>query len=737
MKKLLIVIGVICSALFTAAGQENSIYLDQSSFESLSADGLTNLAVDKIQNDRSNRPCARLKIRMDRMTPDEIKETDVILIGGNVMITNRYNAALGNGIIVEMTAKNNIRFYLKHPTIGSSNTVSVSMEGNKEYQINAFGNRSHSITIACDRVGAEVYVNEAYHGEISSTKMITVPNVRSGSHKVKIMDGNDLAEETINVSSDQVYFPIALKNSASLQKYVVFEVIPDNAIIELDGTVIPLKEGKAHKSLRYGTHSYSITAPKHHGTTGSINIAESTQEPHIIKINLPKAYGYLEIGASASGADVYVDGEPAGQAPLRMELSSGTHDIKLIKAMHKPYSQNITIEDDKTVKMIPELVANYAEVTISVEKDADIWIDMEKMGKGRWTGKLGYGLYTIEVRKEGYKNTRISHEVTSDRSTHNLTVSELEPVIGSLVIESDPVLADIYIDGVNIGKSPKRAEVLAGTRQVRISQEGYEDYTTSVNIREGKEENITAIMKKRTAKKKPVMKPDTENMFQMGFGFESSYTKHNQFAFPIDLRIGSNDEIFNLFIGEAIGWDSATPGNSKLSSSCKFDSGSVTYLATYIQGRFNFMRSSTLRIFTYIGGNLYFNINGSLKYTAASSSANYSTYTTYNTVNITPATNTVNYSGRIGFGFGGRVMELSIYCDYLFGEHFDMKYLSEEREYRETWKSEFYQYDHEKGELTKTYNNLINDGAAIWDNFGYPLSFGFSIKFYLFTGWEF
>ena len=710
--------------------------MDQSSFKALSADGLTNLAVDQIQNDRSNRPCARLKIRMDRMTPDEIKQTDVILIGGNVMITNRYNAALGNGIIVEMTAKSNIRFYLKHPTIGSSNTVSVSMEGNKEYQIDAFGNRSQSITIACDRVGAEVFVDEVYLGEISSTKMITVPNVKSGSHKVKIMDGNDTTEETINVSSDQVYFSIALKNSASLQKYVVFEVIPDNAIIELDGTVIPVKNGKAHKSLRYGTHSYNITAPKHHGTTGSIDIVESTQEPHIIKINLPKAYGYLEIGASASGAEVYVDGESAGQAPLRMELSSGTHNIKLIKAMHKPYSQNITIEDNKTVKMIPELVANYAEVSISAEKDAEIWIDMEKMGKGRWTGKLGYGLYTVEVRKEGYRNTRISYEVTSDRSTHNLTVSKLEPVIGSLVIESDPVLADIYIDGVNIGKSPKRAEVLAGTRQVRISQEGYEDYTTSVNIREGKEENITAIMKKRTAKKKPVIKLDTENLYQMGFGFESSYTKHNQFAFPIDLRIGCNDQIFNFFIGEAIGWDSATPSNTPFSSSCKFDSGSVTYLTTYIQGRFNFLRSSTLRIFTYIGGNLHLNINGSLKHLTSRSSASYSTYTAYNTVNITPATNTVNYSGRVGLGFGGKVMELSIYCDYLFGEHFDMKYMSEEREYRETWKSEFYKYDYEKGKLTAKYT-LIDDAAAILYNFAYPLSFGFSIKFYLFSGWDF
>ena len=136
-----------------AFAQNNAIHLDAGSFRPLSTDALTNLAVDPIGNDRSNRPCARIKIRMDRMTPDEIRQTQIKLIGGNIMLTKRINADSGNGIIVEMTARKDVRFYLVHPQIGSSNTVIVSLEGGKEYQMNAWGNRSHSITIACDRVG--------------------------------------------------------------------------------------------------------------------------------------------------------------------------------------------------------------------------------------------------------------------------------------------------------------------------------------------------------------------------------------------------------------------------------------------------------------------------------------------------------------------------------------------------------------------------------------------------------
>ena len=738
MKKIILILGLIYS--ITSAAQEAGIYLDQSSFKALSTDALTNLPVDKIENDRSNRPCARLKIRIDRMTRDEIRQVEVKVLGGNVVLMKREVASGGNGLILEMTAKKDIRFYLKHPTMGTSDIASISMEGNQEYQINAWGTRSQSITIACDRVGADVYVDGAYSGEISSSRILTVTDVKSGNHTVKIMDGNDLTEETINVSSDQVYFAIALKNSASLQKYVVFEVAPHNAIIELDGTVVAAKDGKAYRNLRYGTHSYNISAPRHHSSKGSLNIGEDTPEPHIIKVDLSKAYGYLEIGASASGADVYVDGELKGTAPLRLEVLSGVHDLRLIKEMHAPYNQRITIKDDKTEKIAPALIANYADVKVTADNGAEIWIDMKKVGTDQWTGKLGYGLYTIEARKDGHRSIKISHEVTENRTTHTLTLPELEAITGTLVIESDPVLADIYIDGVHVGKTPRRLDVIAGSRKVRISQKGYEDHTASVSIEEGKEKIIHAAMKKAaqkaTSPKKPVRKMDTENMYQMGFGFESSYTTHSQFAFPIDFRIGRNDQIFNFFIGEAIGWDSTNSDNSDNSLPCKFDSGSVTYLTTYIQARFNFLRDHTLRIFTYLGGNLHLNINGSLKHTESSSSESYSTYTTYNTVNITPAVNLLNYSGRLGFGFGGRALELSIYCDYLLGEHFNMKYMSEEREYKETWKSEFYNYDHEKGKITNSYK-LSEEGAQLWDRFSNRFSFGFSIKVYLFSGFEF
>lgn len=727
--RLFIVFAIAVLTDIAAFAQDNAIHLDAGSFRPLSTDALTNLAVDPIGNDRSNRPCARIKIRMDRMTPDEIRQTQIKLIGGNIMLTKRINADSGNGIIVEMTARKDVRFYLVHPQIGSSNTVIVSLEGGKEYQMNAWGNRSHSITIACDRVGADVYIDDAYAGKIGSGRMVTVPNIKSGDHIVRIHEGNDRTEESIHVSSDQVYFAIALKDSASMQKYVVFSVEPADAIVELDGTVLSVKDGKAYRSLRYGVHTYTVSAPRHHTFTGRIEIGEDTPEQYIISKVLAKAYGYLEIGKSASGAGVYVDGDFAGTAPLTKDLSSGSHRIKLIKPMHEPHEQTVTIKDGQTLRMDPTLTANYAVVTINAEKGAEIWIDMEKKGTGSWTGGLGYGLHMVEARKDGHRSRRISHEVTREESTHSLTLPALETITGSLVIESEPALADIYIDGKNIGKTPRRTDIPVGSHRIRISSKGYDDFSRNVTILEGKESNVYAVMKKEVKKARPARKLtiDTENMFQMGLGFEASFTTHRQYAFPIDFRIGRNDQIFNFFIGEAIGWDSANEP-SQSSYADWDDYGSVTYFTTYTQARFNFFRSSPIRLFTYIGGNLHVNVGGKVEYSIVNN--DYSEVRS--TIDISRAVNPINYSGRFGIGFGGRVAELSVYCDYLFGNHFDMDYLSQERDYDEEWENLY----NGKNGLDIITTNLSERNAGIWEAFSSRLSFGFSVKLYFFTGWD-
>ena len=104
-----------------------TIVVDAASLAPVNVDAVTGLALDPIAKDRSNRPCARIKLHVNRMTPEDISRLEVRTIGGSVLVMKQLVAHEGNGLIIELTAKPQTRFYLHHDRLGDSNPVTVAL----------------------------------------------------------------------------------------------------------------------------------------------------------------------------------------------------------------------------------------------------------------------------------------------------------------------------------------------------------------------------------------------------------------------------------------------------------------------------------------------------------------------------------------------------------------------------------------------------------------------------------
>ena len=139
--------------------QSSTLVLDEKSLEAVNADAVTGLALDPIGKDRSNRPCARIKLHINRMTPEEIGQIEVRTIGGNVLVMKQQLAYEGNGIIIELTARKGTRFYLHHDKFGDSNAVTVDLEANKEYRMEGWNDITLPVTVVCMAQGAEVFLD--------------------------------------------------------------------------------------------------------------------------------------------------------------------------------------------------------------------------------------------------------------------------------------------------------------------------------------------------------------------------------------------------------------------------------------------------------------------------------------------------------------------------------------------------------------------------------------------------
>lgn len=482
--RYLTVLIILSISGFRLNAQNTALVLDASSFKPVQQDAITGVSVDKIEKDRSNRECARIKLHLNRMTPEEIAQVGIRALGGNVIVMKKTVAHGGNGIIFEMTARPGVRFYITHPSLGESNTVMVDLEGNREYAMEGWSEQKYSVTIECNRTGAEVYLDGTYRGVIEANGMLTLTEVAVGDHTVKMKDGADEAEQKINVSMNRIYFPVSLE---SHQQYVVFQVKPLNASVELDGMVLDVVDGAAFANKHFGTYEYTVRAPKHHTYTGSV-IVNDLVNKHIVSVDLLPAYGWIEIAdnGSSNGADVYLDDEYLGKVPFKSkELASGQHSIRITKPMYKPFQASVSVKDNETTQVVPQLIANFANITLEVADDAEIWVNGTIKGKGRWNGAMTIGPNKVETRKPGHRTQTMSYEVTALMEGQTLTLKTPEAILGTLVVESTPPISDVYIDGKLFSQTPVRTHLPVGAHQVRIARKGYKDYQTSVTITEG------------------------------------------------------------------------------------------------------------------------------------------------------------------------------------------------------------------------------------------------------------
>ncbi len=211
MKNLVTILLCICvCTLFSTiafAQSSTSIVLDASSLTPVNTDAVTGLAIDPIGRDRSNRECARIMLHINRMTPEEISQLEIVTKGGIIDVRTCVPNYNGTGLIIELTAKPETRFYLYHKKYGDSNEVTVSLEGNREYTMNAWNETKLSIVVAFPESGAEVYLDEAFRGFVVNN-LLTVSDLTLGHHDLSFRYSAGDYSERIYISPSSIYFEI-------------------------------------------------------------------------------------------------------------------------------------------------------------------------------------------------------------------------------------------------------------------------------------------------------------------------------------------------------------------------------------------------------------------------------------------------------------------------------------------------------------------------------------------------
>ena len=491
MKRFLLYLFILFAPLYATAQLSPSLEIDQSSLAPIQADAISGVTIDKIKRDPSQRPCARIKMHINRMTKEDIAGISVRPVGGSVVVTKQIVATEGNGLIIELTAKAGTRLYLHHDRYGDSNEVSLDLEGDKEYKLNAQLKLLQTVVISSNITEADVYIDNIFKGRTGPNFDISIKDVTPGAHKLRIEYGGAKSEQDIVVDSSNIHFRLNLKQEQARPQFVVIGVEPTNAIVTIDGkSYIPDGQGYVTTLLNNGSYNYSVSSKSYYTETGSFIVNGAK----VIKnIKLRPAHGWLSVSGSGvlQGASVYVDGELIGTAPIKSDkLASGKHSVRIVKSLYKTFEGEVTISDGKSSDYAPSLVADFATVTLTVGNDCDIYINDELKGKGSWRGDLATGAYIFEARKEGHTTTSISKTIEATPAEQTYKIPIPTPILGSLNITSSPIMAEVYIDDKLVGQTPLSIDLIVGKHTIKVVKENLGIEPQNITISEGKTENL-------------------------------------------------------------------------------------------------------------------------------------------------------------------------------------------------------------------------------------------------------
>ena len=330
--------------------------------------------------------------------------------------------------------------------------------------------------------GSEMVQRATRDGEIwlwvsPGLKYLRVKHRDWGQYELRLIDHvarvESLHTYKVTIKGTLVMALQEQNNNSPTQQYLVFQLSPTNAMLEVDGQLWEVApDGTAMKFVNFGTYSYRVQAPNYLPETGKV-----------------------------------------------------------------------TVDDPNNTKTVNvKLKSDFVEVTLQVDADAEIWVNNEKKGTRTWIGQLGKGTYKIECKKEGHETSMISKEITAEMNGQSITLPAPTPIYGSLNVESTPIGATIYIDGKEMGKTPRYInEVLIGQHRLRLVKEGYEEYSETVSVAKGERKQMKTTLKDMLPETK-----DEETFTVNGVNFTMKLVETGIF-------VGDNDSLvlpFAFFLGE-------------------------------------------------------------------------------------------------------------------------------------------------------------------------------------------
>ena len=345
---------------------------------------------------------------------------------------------------------------------------------------------------------------------------------------------------------------------------ITFRLSEENVFISR-GTGAPIKvNGKVTEyQLPKGDYNFTFSKEGFETRTETVKV----ENERIVDINLVagtnstrvRLPGIFLLNSEPSGAVVFLNGQKAGATPINgQNIIAGEYQLMVQKDFYYNYTGTFTINEGETKELpIINLKPRFGYYQVNTTPSAaTVYLDDKLIGVSPVTRRqIESGNHTLRVETNLYHKDEQQFLISNgDDKVFDI---KLNPAFGTLIINSEPEGASLFIDGEEKGTTPYKNENWpSGTYQITLKSDLYLDETRSVIVEDGKPAEQLLVLS-RNFGKITITAPDSK-IFQNGaFMATGSYTanlapgkyvftanrdKHHEAKKEVFVTVGSNEE---------------------------------------------------------------------------------------------------------------------------------------------------------------------------------------------------
>jgi hypothetical protein len=258
-------------------------------------------------------------------------------------------------------------------------------------------------------------------------------------------------------------------------------------------------------SLAAGTYPVIIELDGYEPGNRSLKVAKlRTVQELFVQLVKQAEPPRIDVRADADnnlyGAQVILDGQPQGTAPIVLTTTPGRHLLEIKKPGFEPLASWIEAKTDQVQTLAPMLkeVAKpkYGTIVIDADvPDAEIYIDGNKHPDNTPSviNNVIEGVHVIEVRKQPGPPWRQTVTVTANQQSKVRAeiAALLNGGVGVVRVLSDARNATVMLDGIEMGPAPyDLKDVKAGDHIIQVRAPGFQTGERIVTVVAGRSEIV-------------------------------------------------------------------------------------------------------------------------------------------------------------------------------------------------------------------------------------------------------